>query len=105
MKILSSLDDDIKPVNEPLKVEKQLKVNYVLLENFDGELSSFTGIQSKYLYIPRLHPITSEPENPRVNIISNEPFHIDPFKIRIALGIYGKSWIKYTSFIPIEIDE
>lgn len=91
---LTILTSNEKPVNVPSKSKEQLKANQILLENFKGELSSVTGIQSKGMYIAKLHPISSEPERPTVTIISTNYIHTDSSKVRVAIGTYGKSWIK-----------
>lgn len=92
-----------EPVISPQKVVKQLKANQVTLDNFKGEFSSITGIQSKGMYITKLNGLSSEPETPITTIISDKYIHTDPSKVRVAIGTYGKSWSKIKSFIPIEV--
>lgn len=102
LQILSTFNE---PVNESPKVEKQLKANQILHQDFKGELSSSTGIQSKGLYITKFHPLSSEPETPIVTIISTHYFHIDPTKVQYAPGVYGKTWMRTNTFSPIEQGE
>lgn len=98
------LQSDNEPVNVPSKVKESLKANQILHQDFKGEISSVTGIQSKGLYITKFHPLSSEPETPILTIISTHYFHIDPSKVQYAPGVYGKTWYKSTSFEPIEMD-
>lgn len=104
LKIISNTDE---PVNESPQGETKLKANQISIDNFKGELSSVTGIQSKGMYIAKLHPISSEPETPTCNIISTHYIHIDPdkTKIKYGKGKYGNTWKKDIPFIPIEDDE
>lgn len=99
LQIIEELGSNKKPVNEP----KILKPNQIRLQDFNGELSSDTGIQSKGLYITRFSGFDSTPDTPTITILSDGYFHIDKSKILYAKGIDGKTWIKKTSFIPIDM--
>ena len=77
IKILETLNADNKPVNLASNVKLNLQANQILDKDFQGELSSLTGIQSKGLYIAKINQITCEPERPTITIISEHYIHIE----------------------------
>jgi len=65
-KIIGNLTSDAKPVVG----DKHVRV--VSCKDFKGEISSITGIASKFLYIPKINQLTCETESPSIRIICGE---------------------------------
>lgn len=63
--------------NSNLKSENNIKV--FSCKNFKGELSSITGIQSKFLFIAKINELSGESSWPSVKIVC-EPECIDSCK-------------------------
>ena len=62
---LTNLTNDSK---EPLKSEKS-DVTVISCKDFKGDLSSVTGIQSKFLYIGKISELSAIPSSPTVRIV------------------------------------
>lgn len=68
IKILGNLTNDVKPVI----VDNKSKTKYISCAEFKGEISSITGIASKFLYVPKISQKLSnygEPESPEIIIV------------------------------------
>lgn len=61
------LTNDVKSENVPVIKASTSKV--FSCQNFKGELSSVTGINSRFLYIPKIELISGEVKTPDITIL------------------------------------
>lgn len=62
-KVINTVTDDVTPVKETSNVSTYM------CKDFKGELSSKTGIYSKFMYIGKINQLSGKPENPTIRII------------------------------------
>lgn len=106
LKILNSLNSADKPVIVSSSIkEKHLQANQIAFKDFNGEISSVTGIVSKGLYIAKINQLTTDCTFPSVNLQSSEYFHIDKSKVRYSKGAYGSTWNKTKNVICNEDEQ
>lgn len=68
LKVLGNLTNDVKPVI----VDTKSKTRYISCAEFKGEISSITGIASKFLYVPKISQKLSnlgDTEPPEITIV------------------------------------
>ena len=101
-KIIKPLNVVIKPVIIEPKLtimDNQLQAKFQLYQDFKGELSSTTGIQSKGMFIAKIDELSDNISMSNITFLDTNYIHIDKTKFRQAIGVYGKTWMKSTQCI------
>lgn len=57
---------------KPLQVTKNTSQKVYFCKDFKGELSSFNGIDSKFLYIPKINELSGETSFPDIKLKCND---------------------------------